>query len=246
MGLQLTLPEEKYLEYRNTPKYTEHFNEMLYMVPANGPAVFWSTLTGAMGVECATINSWRWHQHGRHMLVDMWLFHDSASNLGLPQMMGAEQVNVEVYTGMYMSGPAGVAMNVAPRNLTLDMVKQRVLSSGKYVCEFPLRHSEKWESVGDDQFWPGVAKGTYPRHVTKTCPSITMYPGDSLTIVSFYDPPTGGGGVDVPYSGLVTGQHGMLEAFQMNGVCDREELAKRAEQGLVEKLGDGQEWFHEF
>jgi len=247
MGLQLTLPKEKYLEYRSTPRFTEHFNEMLYNVPANGPSIFWSTLTGAMGAECTTINSWRWHQHGRSMLKDMWLFRESAVNLGLPQMMGIKQVNVEVYTGMFMSGPPGSGLNVAPRNLTLEMVKERVMASGKYVCQFPLRHPDKWQTVGEDSFWPGVRAKEYPRHVIKTCPQITMYPGDSLTIVSFYDPPNNpGAGIDIPYSGLMTGQHGMLEAFQMNGVCDREVLAKRAEQGLVEKLGEGEEWFHEF
>jgi len=177
----------------------------------------------------------------------MWLFRASSAELGLPQMMAIEEVHVEVYTGMFMSGPPGQGVNVAPRNLTLDSVKQRVMSSGKYVCEFPLRHPDKWQTIPENTFWPGVVPREYPRHVIKTCPEITMYPGDSLTIVSFYNPPTGpSAGVDIPYSGLMTGQHGMLEAFQMNGVCDRDVLKARREQGLVEKLGEGRDdWFHE-
>jgi len=240
MGLQLSVPREEYLAYRADKKWVEHFNEMLFLIPPKGASLYWASIQGIATsdavkeqnlADCATIVSWRWHQHGRSMLKDMWLMRGTGEQLGLPQMVASKEAHVEVYTGMYLSGPPGNAVSLVDANVTVDAVKTHLKATGSYVCEFPLTHPDKWEPIAEDDFWPGVTGKEYPRHVKLTCPAVTLYPGDALTTVSFYDPPASDM-IDTPYSGLMTGQHGMLEAFQLNGVCDPEVYAARAAGGV--------------
>ncbi|KAL3925651.1 MAG: hypothetical protein SGPRY_003594 [Prymnesium sp.] len=169
----------------------------------------------------------------------------SPDELGLPQLLNVKQIHVEVYTDMFLSGPPGHAVPVSDGNSTIEQVQDMLKATGGYMCEFPLRHPDKWEYVPPDSFWPGVKEHEYPRHVPHTCPPLTLYPGDALTLVSFYDPPEDQSLVDVPMSGIMTGQHGMLEGFQINGDCDKDILAQKvAEQDLKKKLP--QDFFHKW
>ncbi|KAL3925650.1 MAG: hypothetical protein SGPRY_003593 [Prymnesium sp.] len=78
MGWQLTLPHEEYLKKRKEKKWSEHFNEMLFMVPKSSPSVFWASISGppvtAAGDKCASINSLRWHEHGRFVPLSSWVY----------------------------------------------------------------------------------------------------------------------------------------------------------------------------
>lgn len=178
----------------------------------------------------------RWHTHGKHMLKDMFLMRGSAEELGLPKLLHATEVHVEVYSDMFISGPPGSAIPVSDGDMTISQVQEHLKATGRYVCEFPLRDPAKWEMVQRDTFWPGVHGQMYPRHVHHTCPTLTLYPGDAMTLVYMYEPPVDSSLVDVPMSGIMTGQHGMLEGFQINGDCDKEILQQKlAAQALRKK-----------
>mmetsp|Transcript_37535 Transcript_37535/g.93305 ORF Transcript_37535/g.93305 Transcript_37535/m.93305 type:complete len:145 (+) Transcript_37535:1-435(+) len=144
---------------------------------------------------------------------------------------------------MFLTGPPGQAIPTARRNLTIPEVQKRLKATRGFICEFPLDHPDKWEMVQKDDFWPGVNGHEYPRHVHQTCPSVTLYPGDALTLISFYDPPDSPL-IDVPLSGIMTGQHGMLEAFQFNGDCDQEILAEKLRHRVENQ--NQHEWFHDW
>ena len=74
------------------------------------------------------------------------------------------QVNVEVYTGQFLSGPPGHAIPLT-KGITTEMAKKQLRATGRYVCEFPLYHDMKWEAVPENHFWEGDMAGDYPRHV---------------------------------------------------------------------------------
>lgn len=220
VAMELTLPPQEYKALKEDPQWVEHFVENLLLVPKSGQSVFYSSMDvpPSTDKECATINSWRWHEHGRFMLSGMWLLRGSAQQLGLPKLLQTPELQVEVYSKMYMSGPPGKAISLPKINLTITDVQRHLKATGAFVCEFPLHHPRKWETVPNDFFWPGVIGNAYPRHVHFTCPALTVRKGEQITTVSFYDPPDSDM-IDVDGSGLMTGQHGMLEAYQFNGVC---------------------------